>query len=338
MGLQNELKNRKKYQIISPLDIQHFVLDVPITKDKYQYNVVKFALRSLYPGNEETTSIDYTKIKKTIIGLACNTQKINELKKENTFLVSPVFIAANLQKEGLVVSLSEDWILIQLIKNGEIKDIRIYSSHDVEIFENELKTLCDENNLDNRSLILFRNYSTYYENLIKQFNFSLIIREKDIPISILKTSVIFTEKKKNKYLIPIIVLIVSLFVLVSVDISIYKKSVDKKKQVIELKNKYEVEKKKKLSEVKEEEPLVVLDQKYGLLTLLSTIADADSSMRIINLSINGQDIKMEAECSNAIYILENLSNSNIFENVTLHQSIPKEGGVEHSIFSMKVCK
>ena len=89
------MKNKKlaqdKYYYVSPLEIRHYLLDIPVTKSKYQYNAVKFALRSLYPGNEETTSIDYLISKESIIGIAVNSERIKtpclKNKKQSTSVI-----------------------------------------------------------------------------------------------------------------------------------------------------------------------------------------------------------------------------------------------------------
>ena len=46
MAIHSKVNKPKNYQIVSPFEIQHFVLDIPIMKEKYQYNAVKFSLKS----------------------------------------------------------------------------------------------------------------------------------------------------------------------------------------------------------------------------------------------------------------------------------------------------
>ena len=62
---------------VSPLEVRHYVLDIPVTKSKYQYNAVKFALKPLYPGNDDTAIIDYVIKNKRIIGIAGNSERIH---------------------------------------------------------------------------------------------------------------------------------------------------------------------------------------------------------------------------------------------------------------------
>ena len=107
---------------------------------------------------------------------------------------------------------------------------------------------------------------------------------------------------------------------------------------MQIKKKYEAEKNKMNSNTDIIEQNVVLPQKYSLSTIMSVISDVDTSMRILSFSVNNLEIRFEAECSNAVFVLEGLSNSELFENTTLHQSIPTESGLEKAVFSMRVLK
>jgi len=339
MATHSKVNKQKKYQIVSPFEVQHFVLDIPIMKEKYQYNAVKFSLKSLYPGNEDSTIIDYAKVKKSIIGIASDVAKISRLKEEVSQIVSPILIAANLQKDGIVISVSENWILIQIMQNGAINHINLYASQDLELCLNDLSNLFEHNAIESRNLILYSSGTLQFESFIKQFNFKILKRESEIPVSVLKLSSIYVEHKNNNKFMPLIIISALLIIILSfIDISLYKRSLEKQNEVVEIKKKYEAEKNKINTTTDINEQKKALPQKYSIATIMSVISDIDVSMRILSFSVNNLEIRFEAECSNAVFVLEGLSNSGLFENTTLHQSIPTESGLEKAVFSMRVLK
>lgn len=67
--------------LISPLVAHHYFIDLPPIKKKHEYEAVRFALRPLYPGIAEKTSIDYT----TLIASKRITHNLN---KNSTYNVS----------------------------------------------------------------------------------------------------------------------------------------------------------------------------------------------------------------------------------------------------------
>ena len=339
MAIHSKVNKPKNYQIVSPFEVQHFVLDIPIMKEKYQYNAVKFSLKSLYPGNEDSTIIDYAKVKKSIIGIASDVANISRLKEEGFQIVSPILIAANLQKDGIVISVSENWILIQTMQNGAINHIHLYASQDLELCLNDLNNLFEHNSIESRNLILYSSCSIPFECFIKQFNFKILKRESEIPVSVLKISSIYVERKNNNRFIPLIAISALLIIILSlIDISLYKRSLEKQNEVVEIKKKYEAEKNKINTTTDINEQQIALPQKYSIATIMSVISDVDTSMRILSFYVNNLEIRFEAECSNAVFVLEGLSNSELFENTTLHQSIPTESGLEKAVFSMRVLK
>ena len=93
----------EKYYFISPLDARHYILNIPVTKRKYQYNAVKFALKSFYPGAEETTAIDYFCSKNKVIGIASSMYTIEKLKQSDKKIISPVILATQSQGKNIVV-------------------------------------------------------------------------------------------------------------------------------------------------------------------------------------------------------------------------------------------
>ena len=89
-----------------------------------------------------------------------------------------------------------------------------------------------------------------------------------------------------------------------------------------------------VSSFEKEEKLI--DNNIALSDLFSEIYKSSYSMRILSISLNDNMFKFEAENSTAINVLDNLSESKIFEDIVLHQSIPQENGNERFVISGKL--
>ena len=139
------IKQLDNIKIISPLEIKHYVLDIPIIKPQYQENAVKFALRALYPGNDENTTIDYAYVGKKVIGIATKTEKLMQQSTNIKYLLSPTLIAYNLTKNGIVISISHDWVELLFIKEQTLYNIFTFSPSQSELLNTQLMKLCDDN-------------------------------------------------------------------------------------------------------------------------------------------------------------------------------------------------
>ena len=225
------------------------------------------------------------------------------------------------------------------MQNGVINHINLYASQDLELCLNDLSNLFEHNAIESRNLILYSSGTLQFESFIKQFNFKILKRESEIPVSVLKLSSIYVEHKNNNKFMPLIIISALLIIILSfIDISLYKRSLAKQNEVVEIKKKYEAEKNKINTTTDINEQQIALPQKYSIATIMSVISDIDVSMRILSFSVNNLEIRFEAECANAVFVLEGLSNSEFFENTTLHQSIPSDAGLEKAVFSMRIAK
>ena len=134
---------------VSPLEVRHYILDIPVTKSKYQYNAVKFALRSLYPGNENSTVIDYVTKNKTLIGIAANTERIERLKENNKDIYSPALIICQIVKSGIALYAGNGWMELQIIENGVPQVLQVFSANQIEICLQTYFDLCEKYNISN---------------------------------------------------------------------------------------------------------------------------------------------------------------------------------------------
>ena len=156
----------EKYYFISPLDARHYILNIPVTKRKYQYNAVKFALKSFYPGTEETTAIDYFCSKNKVIGIASSMYTIEKLKQSDKKIISPVILATQSQGKNIAVSVGNDWVLLQVVNDGDILFLNTFLTEEKERFSRILKDLFykEEYKEFKKELILYSEKMNFVKN------------------------------------------------------------------------------------------------------------------------------------------------------------------------------
>lgn len=339
MAIKKSNLNNKNICFVSPLEVRHYVLDIPITKPKYQYNAIKFALRSFYPGNENSTIIDYKIQNRTIIGIAANTEHIQTLKKSYNHLLSPVFLVSQFRTDGIFIAVGKGWIEIQIIKNGFPIYLQSYSDSMLKTCLEDL-TILEEKYSDinnSKEVFIFDPVSDSIINSFKDHNY-LISYLSDIEYhKKIKSAVIFEDHKSNKSYINLILSILLIICLSVSDFLIYKESQKLKQSEVALKELYLKEQQNLNEEVKEK--IIVdnqIEERVSILDLMKELYNSSETIRILSFSLNGSIIRIEAENAHAIKVLENLSRSHILEDVVLHQSIPQNDGYERFVISGKI--
>lgn len=336
MDYKVNIKN-DKYYFISPLDARHYILDIPVTKRKYQYNAVKFALKSFYPGTEETTAIDYFCSKNKVIGIASSMYTIEKLKQSDKKIISPVILATQSQGKNIAVSVGNDWVLLQVVNDGDILFLNTFLTEEKERFSRILKDLFykEEYKEFKKELILYAEKNELCEELIKLYNFESIKKEKIFVTTKIHKAQIFSEKRKDNNLWKVVTLICFFIFLIFTSLFFYKKSLKTKEKLEEIKLLYQVEK-DKLIQKKQDKEIIVREEKKSVSFILTELYEISSTMKINNLNISGKTIKFEAEDKSAIKIFDKLTNTVFFQNVVLHQSVLQEDGTEKFIISLKV--
>lgn len=332
------LKN-EKYYFISPLDARHYILDIPVTKRKYQYNAVKFALKSFYPGTEETTVIDYFCSKNKVMGIASSIFTIESLKQKDKRIISPVILAAQTQGRNIIVSVGKNWILLQVVNNGDVLFLNTFLMEEKDRFYRILKDLISKEEYIEfkKEVILYTEKNDVYEELIKLYNFEFSKKEKIFVYTKTHKAQIFSKKKKESTIWQLVILFCIFVILITISLSFYKKNLILKDRLEEVKLFYQIEKENYIHE-KQDKELKVKEEKKSVSFILTELYKISSSMKINNLNMSGKTIKFEAEDKNAIKIFDKLTNIVFFENVVLHQSVLQEDGAEKFIISMKVAE
>lgn len=336
------MKKIDNIKIVSPLEIIHYVLDIPIIKSQYQTNAVKFALRALYPGNDDNTTTDYAYIGKKVIGIATNKEKIKQQQIKTKILLSPTLIAYYLTKNGIVVSISDNWSELLLIKDHAICNIYTFSPSQLEIL-NEKFLEISNNNPDLFIYILNFNsneldFSHLFTTPSQEKKIRIININDKLTSSLIKKCKIFCKKRSKRNFIATGLFLFILCILSILDFTFYKKAKIEKQNLANIKNEYNELKRNivetpKVSTTKE---VPKTPNKISEEDLLCEISKSSNTIRLLSLTINDNILRFEAEKANALEVLEALSNSELLEDVILHQSIPQEDGSEKFTISGRI--
>lgn len=338
MDIKNKSKDKKIY-FVSPLEVRHYILDIPVTKPKYQYNAVKFALRPLYPGNENSTVIDYVSRKKNIIGIAANSKRIEKLQEEYNSILSPILVVSQIIKNGIVISAGKDWLELQVIKDGFPVFLQAYSYRMFNKCLEDEECLSAEYNFTdkNKSVFLFDVLAADLPCNFSEKGFDVNYIENYSNSFKIASACLYIERKVKSNKAYLFVLIPLLLLLIILDVSFYNKSKNLKKQVAEVKKNYQLEKQNISVSNSENEILEnSVNEVYSITDILNEIYKTSSSIRIISLTLNDNSIKFEAENATAIKVLDKLSESSLLSDVVLHQSLPQENGLERFVISGKI--
>ncbi len=339
MAVNNIRSNNEKIYYVSPLEIRHYVLELPVTKAKYQYNAVKFALRPLYPGNENSTVIDYISGKKNLIGIAANSERVETLKKEYDLILSPALVVSQIVKNGIVISAGKRWLELEVIKNGFPIYLQSYSYAMAKKCLEELERISTFYNIaqENTTVFLFDILSDELPDVFIKNDF--ILKYIDDNKAAYKTSSarLFIERKNKSGFKALYFFVPLILFLIFLDVFYYKKSNSLKKEVETLKQTYLLEKKNALESVPDNEVIEThVENVCSLSDIMKEIYKTSDTIRILSFSLNGNMIKFEAENAAAIKVLDRLSESELIEEVVLHQSLPQKNGYEKFVISGKV--
>ena len=327
--------------VASPLDIRHYVLDVPIVKKEFQMNAVKFALKSLYPGSEELTEFSFYNSQKKVIGIAASSEKIKNYKSTSKKILSPAKLINKLEQNAIAVYFSNEWIEIQVIKNKQTEEISTFSSYSVSAIKQKINSI--KENSEYRNLPVKVYGFTSGRGMVDEIFTDSVVKITDVNKYINSSSVayseIFGKEKKNKlkFIFPVLFILL-LIILGNKDYSAYKKYNASKEELTSAKNEYETAKKE--SEVVKEKQIQVaeksINKSISVNYLLSEISRTAPNIRIISFSFNGKEFKLEAEKANAVKLIESLSNAEYISEVTMHHSLPQEDGTERFVISGSV--
>lgn len=336
--------NEKKLDnilIVSPLDVRHYILDIPVVKKEYQSTAVKYGLKSLYPGNEETTETCFYYSQQKVVGVATSSEKLERNNQIQKRLISPTKLINQIESNVIAVYYSNDWIEIQVIKKRQVEKIVTFAMNSIKTFEEALKEIVTSDEFKYLPVkgYKFSNRSIIIEDILKEFDAEYIDIYGRITPSKIASSEIFAKEVTWRK-IPVFIILYFLLLIV-MGVSLYKEYklyINSNEEITYIKKEYET--------VKKEHELIVqenvqsaeneIEKNISVNYVLSEISKTSPSLRMISFSLNGREFKFEAEKASAVKVIETLSKAEYISDVTMHHSIPQEDGTERFVISGRV--
>lgn len=336
------IKKNSSIIFLNPLEVRHYILDIPPVKNSYRKNAVRFSLRSLYPGNEDATDIDYYTVKNITVGIAYHRDKLQQLKTQKKRLVSTAKIISKYGKNGIYVTAGEQWLEILCLKDSIPLFQKCFNPSQIDSI-----TECFNSIMADPS---FEGLSPFFLYIDEDSKFKEINVFSDYPHEQFLN--VFSEKqcKKQEVFISsgkrtstnIFLLFFCIFLLAGTLIFgyiLYQKARFLEEKASSLYQEYQNTLKNTNQETKSntivEVPTLTVKEE-SLYLLFSELYNASPSMNINTFSIDNGSFRFEADNAKALDVLDYLQNSAFFDNVILHQAVPEENGKERFSISGKI--
>jgi hypothetical protein len=328
--------------IVSPLEVRHYLLDLPPLRESFRKDAVVYAMRTLYPGTPESTVFDYRCLHEKTVGMAVSTTRLEKYRSYNKKLISPALAVGQFEKNAVAVCAAESWIELQVIRQGVPVVLFCTGQSDTAVEDIIARTLADKAyddlpvhvyTLPGASLERIEQYERCRNADRKPFSSILTS-------SVSSKSVVFREAKTGPDFVKI--LSVSAILLAAgipgiVDFQLYRKAARAADNLQTVKKEYEQSRASALMQgTTQTPPERSIPEKLPLAAVLHEISGASAGIRLDSFTVNGDSFKFEAENAQALPVLEKLKKSAFFENVTLYQAVPLETGGERFIISGKI--
>lgn len=324
------MKKIENKEIASPLLFRHYILNIPKVKDNLQLNAVKFALKALYPGNEDSTIYDYVITNNTVIGIAVNK---NNISKKNNILLSNYSLISNNIKTGNIITVSNKWYELLIIKNGIPLLLKAFSDFlQLKIFIDNVLLEKQYQNLPRYIYFINENidiekYDIFMKLGYTQKDYALIYKQKKT-----KKSEIFSYKndKTSKKMFIILSSLILISFLIC-DFIFYKRATNLELNANLIRQEYYAKKDLLKYSNSETDDFQSIKQQPSIYTIFMAISETSNTIRLISFDYDGEVFKFEAEKEKAIRVLNKLSELNIFDNLEIQQAVPQKDGFERFI-------
>lgn len=340
MGIKKDLP----VLFVNPLEVRHYILDLPPIKNTFKENAVRFSLRSLYPGNEDSTEIDYYTAGTKTVGLALPKEKYIKLTTQKQSLISAAKIISIYGKDGLYVTSNGEWIEIVCKKNSTPVFQKSFLSSQKKAFLHcftEIQHSEDYQDLESFFLYI-KNDNDYeaipeLEGYSKQLFFTMF-SEKQCR----KQELFLPHSKQSKASLPFLSIgIIIILISGLVNYSLFKKACDLETKATLLNQQYEsVKAEKSKPEIKTTINEIQANsiQENSPYLYFQEIYKSAPSLKIKSFTLDKHSFRFEAENAKALDVLNYLQETEIFYDVTLHQAIPDDNGKEHFSISGKIAQ
>jgi hypothetical protein len=329
--------------IISPLEVRHYLLDLPPLKEAFRKEAVVYALRTLYPGTPESTVFDYCCVREKTVGIAVPSGRLEKYRSYNKPLVSPSLVIGQSEKNAVTVCAAESWIELQVVRQGVLSVLFCAGLSDMAEDDIIARTLADKAYAD-LPVHVYTLPDAPVQRIIHQYercrNAEIKPFGSMLTPSVVSKSVVFREVKNSPAaakILAVSAILLAAGILGIFDFQLYRKAERSAENLQAVKKEYEKSREAALVYgPAQAAPEFNVPVHLPLAVILHEISGAAAGIRLDSFTVNGDSFKFEAENAQALPVLENLKKSEFLENVTLYQAVPLENGGERFIISGKI--
>jgi hypothetical protein len=343
--------------LVSPLDIQVFVMKIPASKKKEREEIIRSRLRTLYPGNPEDTVFAYTLSggkrrgeqepydKITLFATDRGTCAL--YRQTGKFLIPGIAIlslgAAKIKAPSkLAILLTPEWAEAVRFEHNEIKSY-VSTHRDKEAEANSwIAPLYTEAESDTLPVIIIAYPEVSYPGLRDLFKKSITAGIGEVSGGIkIKRDRIFYGYREGRFNHKRLIAALLILNCVSLSFSLRLISSGTAEELIRLQNirteqgEYKKEAarlQKEIAEINSRRTAARTNRGPAIYEIISEIDSCLSNARIQNLIIEPDSFSLEAEGADSIGVFRALGGSNYFYDITLRQAAPSQtGGEEFSI-------
>jgi hypothetical protein len=347
---------KRKVLLVSPLDIQVFLMDIPPSKETDREEIIRSRLRALYPGDPGNTVFDYIlcggkqkgepKSRRKIIVFAAEKELYDLYRGTGQSLVPGISIlslgADKIRAPSkLVILLTPEWAEAARFDNNEISAyVSGYTGGETADLP-FISPLYSEGERDTLPVLIIGYSGVYHSGLQERFKNcrSMNIGEAAGGTKIKSRRIFYRhgEGINHKLIISALVLLNC----ASLVFSLRLVSSRMAEELIRLQNIHREQREytkeaerleKEIAEIQDRQAMIHANQGPAIYEIISVIDSCLSKARIQNLIIQEETFNLEAEGEDSLKVFRALEGSQFFTDISLHRAAPsKRGGEQFNI-------
>lgn len=323
------MKKNNQLKPASPHDFLTYMFDLPVLKEEFRENAVRFALKQVYPGDVNNTLIDIYATGKKTICVVIPKDKYLTLNVKTKYY-SPVFLFLMEKRDGVYIYLEDDFFIFVEVKNKSPVKIATYPTNSDSI--NSL-----HQSLEGRTGVKILFSPEVSASMLEKFRWSTTVLqsiEEAFSDRKIQNSILYTKTKNKHMNFSLVVFLCMCFFLLGLNSIYYRKNVKVSNELINQKKIYD-EKMKQIRIQKEvsENKMDELKTFIPFDKLIQDISIAGKNIELNTLTVSNNSFRIDCQCESALLVMEYLENIEYLENVTLHQSSKIGENLERFVIS-----
>jgi hypothetical protein len=331
--------------IVSPLEARHYLLDLPPVKESLRLGAVTYALRPLYPGNAETSAIDYRYSRQKTLGVAILRRRLESYRNYGLPVVSAALVIAQFQQRGIAVCLSREWLEIQRIEDGVSMWLQCFA-FDVERISAEINSFLDNPDCSDLPVSVYSlpdADTALIDSIDRLKGTQAIPIERILSARIIASCELFPPegtKARNGAIRAVAAVILALACLSAGDIALASIARKETAKMLEAKSLYETRKaallESRKASARSGESKTDVQEGIPFYSILSEVHEVDDRLWCNSFEFSGGTFRFEAEGATALTVVAALQRSPFFSGITLQQASPSAFSGEKFVVSGQV--